>query len=93
MTDEELKKELDAVNEKLAGLGPEEKLSNAQWRQQQQLKREKDLLLNIQKARQNNDTRGEAKHMTGYTLLKNNHNMNPFLRYLMQLKLRSQIWS
>ncbi len=92
MTNEELEKMLQEVNEKLAKFGPENKLSNQEWRQYVRLKQEKDLLVNIQKCRTNGNATQEIKHLSQYSLMKDSNKMNPFLRYIMQLKLRSHIW-
>jgi hypothetical protein len=92
MTDEELNLALTDVTAKLAKFGPEEKLSNPDWRQQQRLKREKYLLESIKKARESGNPQQEIKQMAQYTILTDERKMNPFLKYLMQLKVRSQLW-
>jgi hypothetical protein len=92
MTNDELELALQEVTERLAQFGPEEKLSNKYWRQYQQVKREKDLLASIKKARSNGSSRNETRNMMEYQLLKDGKKMNFFIRYLMQLKLRSQTW-
>ncbi len=92
MTDEELELELKDVNARIEQFGAENKLADKEWRNLQQLKREKSLLENIRKARANNNLNQEAKNMMQYNLIKHEKNMNPFLKYLMHLKLRGQIW-
>jgi hypothetical protein len=92
MTDAELTLALADINAKLAVFGPEEKLSNPEWRQQQHLKREKILLESIKKARESGNPQQEIKHLAQYTIMKDERKMNPFLKYLMQLKIRSQLW-
>jgi len=92
MTPEELESNLKEVSEKISLFGPEDKLSNKEWRQWRNLVKEKDLLEAIKKARAEGHSRSEVKHMTQYLLLKDEPNMNPFFRYIMRLKLRSQMW-
>lgn len=92
MTDEELELALKDVNARIEQFGAESKLADKEWRNLQQLKREKSLLDNIRKARANNNFNQEAKNMMQYNLIKHEKNMNPFLKYLMHLKLRGQIW-
>ena len=92
MTNEELEQKLKEANEGLAQFGPESKLTNKEWRQQIRLKQEKDLLINIQKSRKNGDASGEIKQMAQYSLMTDSHKMNPFFKYIMQLKLRSHYW-
>jgi hypothetical protein len=92
MTDAELELALKEVQEKLAPFGPENKLSGKEWREYNHLAREKALLENIKKARANKNTFQEAKQMSHYALLKEDRKMNPFVRYIMHLKFRSQIW-
>ncbi|MDD5701959.1 MAG: hypothetical protein PHU23_07890 [Dehalococcoidales bacterium] len=92
MTDEELELALKDVNARIEQFGVENKLADKEWRNLQQLKREKSLLENIRKARANNNFNQETKNMMQYNLIKHEKNMNPFLKYLMHLKLRGQIW-
>jgi hypothetical protein len=92
MTNEELELAFTDINTKLTRFGPEQKLSNQEWRQQQSLKREKNLLENIKKARDTGNSQHEIKYMAQYMVLKDERKMNPFFKYLMQLKIRSQVW-
>ena len=92
MNNEELELALKDVNGKLAGFDTEEKPTNQQWRQQQLLKKEKSLLESIIKSRENGFKSQEAKYRVEYMILKDERKLNPFLKYLMQLKFRSQIW-
>ncbi len=92
MTNEELEKSLKEVDEKLTKFGPENTLANQEWRQQVKLKQEKDLLINIRKSRENGNATQEVKQLSQYVLMKDANKMNPFIKYIMQLKLRSHLW-
>lgn len=92
MTNEELEKALKEVNEALANFGPEKTLTGQEWRDQNRLKMEKDLLVSIQKSRENGNANQEFKSLSQYALMKDSRKMNPFLRYIMQLKIRSFFW-
>jgi len=92
MTDEELELALSKAVKDIAQFGPEKDLANNEWRRLQRLKREKWLLETIKKDRGNKYVTREAQHMMEYRLLKEDKKMNPFLRYLMHLKVRSQLW-
>jgi hypothetical protein len=92
MTTEELELNLKEVNEKISVFGPEEKLSNQEWKQRRLLLREKELLESIKKAREEGRSRQEVKDMTQYLLLKDDTKMHPFFKYLMHLKLKSHLW-
>jgi hypothetical protein len=92
MTDEELELRLKEANEELAKFGPEKTLSNKEWRRQVRIKQEKDLLINIQKSRKSGNSTLEVKQMAQYSLMKDSQKMNPFFKYIMQLKLRSHYW-
>ncbi len=92
MTTEELELNLKEVNEKISQFGPEEKLSNQEWRKRRLLLREKELLESIIKAREEGRSRQEAKDMTQYILLKDDTKMHPIFKYLMHLKIKSHLW-
>lgn len=92
MTIEEMELSLKELNEKIVKFAPDEKLSNQEWRQKRLLVREKELLDNIIKARENGSSRNEAKYLTQYMLMKDDRKMNPVIRYIMQLKMRSSLW-
>jgi hypothetical protein len=92
MTDEEIELALQEVTARLEQFGPEEKVNNKEWRQYVQVRKEKDILNNIKKARATGNYRQESKNLMEYHLLKNSKDMNCILRYLLQVKLRSQIW-
>jgi|WetSurMetagenome_2_1015567.scaffolds.fasta_scaffold170131_2 hypothetical protein len=93
MTSEELELALTEVNDKLVELSKHEaKLTNKEWRLQQSLIKEKNLLEKIQKARESQDTRREAYLTAQYNFLKDSRTRHPIINYLMQLKMRSQIW-
>jgi ribosomal protein S21 len=92
MTNEELELALKEVEEKLAKYGPDDKLKGQEWRQKMQLKRERDLLENIQKDKAKGNYSQEAKHTVHYNLIRGDQHMNPVFRYLMRMKLRSQLW-
>jgi hypothetical protein len=93
MTSEELELALKETNDKLVELSKREaKLTNKEWRLQQNLIKEKNLIEKIQKARESQDTRREAYLTAQYNFLKDARTRNPIINYLMQLKIRSQIW-
>jgi hypothetical protein len=92
MTPEELDLNVKDLDEKIARFAPDEKLSNREYRDKRMLVRQKDLLVNLKKARENCNSRQEAKLLTEYTFLKDDRKMNPFIKYIMHLKLRSQLW-
>ncbi len=93
MTEEEIEKAISEVKEKLAAIpDSEKKLSGKEWRQYLRLKQEEEILGKIQKARKTGDLQQEAKHTAHYCLFTDSKNMHPVLRYIMQLKIRSNIW-
>ncbi len=92
MTNEELELAINEVNGKLAKYGPDNKISGKEWRQKSRLQREHALLENIKKAKENGNLSREGKCLMQYNLYKEDTKMNPFIRYIMQLKMRSQIW-
>jgi hypothetical protein len=92
MTPEELDLNVVALNDKIAKYAPDDKLSNREYRDKRMLLREKDLLVSIKKARESYNSRQEAKLIIQYTFLKDDRKMNPLVKYIMQLKFRSQIW-
>jgi len=92
MTNEELELALIEVNGKLAQYGPDNKISGKEWRQKSKLMREQTLLQNIRTAKDKGNISQEAKSLMRYNLYKGDSDMHPFLRYIMQLKFRSQIW-
>jgi hypothetical protein len=92
MTNEELELALNEVNGKLAQYGPDNKISGKEWRQKSKLQREQALLENIKKAKQRGNISQESKNLMQYNLYKEDTKMNPFVRYIIQLKMRSQLW-
>lgn len=89
---DELDLNVNELDEKIAKFASDEKLSNKEYRDKRTLIREKELLVNIKRARENCNSSREAKLMLQYTFLKDEGKMNPFFKYILQLKLRSQIW-
>jgi hypothetical protein len=93
MTFEELEKALKEVTEKLTELAiRENSLSNKEWRLQQRLLKESGLLERIKNAKESNNKPEEVKLLTQYNMLKDAYGRNPVISYLMQLRMRSQIW-
>jgi hypothetical protein len=92
MTNEELELALKEVNGKLAQYGPDNKISGKEWRRKMKLQREHSLLENIKKAKEKGNATQEARNLMQYHLHKEDAKMNPVIRYIMQLKMRSQIW-
>jgi hypothetical protein len=92
MTPEELDLKVKDLDEKIGKFAPDEKLSNRDYREKRMLVREKDLLVNLKKAKADCNSRQEAKLITQYTFLTDDRKMNPVIKYIMQLKFRSQIW-
>jgi hypothetical protein len=92
MTNEELEQAFKEVNEKLALYGPDDKLKGREWRAKMQLKRECELLENIRKDKAKGNQSQETKHTLHYNLLREDQHMNPFFRYILKMKLRSQLW-
>jgi len=92
MTDPELESEFKNVNERIAAFGPEDKLNRKEWRQLIQAKKEKEILEEIRKAREKGDSLRESKNETLLVMTREESRMNPVMRHLMQIKLRSHIW-
>jgi DNA polymerase (family X) len=84
MTPEELDLNVKDLDEKIARFAPDEKLSNREYRDKRMLVRQKGLLVNLKKARENCNSRQEAKLLTEYTFLKDDRKMNPTLEELEQ---------
>jgi hypothetical protein len=92
MTNEELEQNIKEVDDKLVQYGPDDQLKGRQWREKMQLKREHDLLESIRKDKDKGNYSQEAKHIVQYNLIREDHHMNPVFRYILRMKLRSQIW-
>ncbi len=92
MTDHELEQAITSANQKIGEFGPDEKIANKDWRAKMLLRRELDLLQKIKQARLDSDNVRETKYLAHYNLLFEEKQMNPFIRYIMKLKLRSGIW-
>ena len=92
MTDEELDLALKEVSANLVKFGPDNKISGKEWRQKSRLQRERTLLENIKKAKEKGNLSQESKSLMQYHLYKEDSKMNPFIRYIIQLKMRSHIW-
>jgi hypothetical protein len=93
MTSEELEQDLKEVNDRLTEFAErEEKLTNKEWRLQQRLLKEKQLLERIKQARVTQNNIQEIKLMTEYSVLKAASTQHPIINYLMQIKIRSNIW-
>jgi hypothetical protein len=92
MTNQELEQAITSANQRIGEFGSDEKISNREWRAKMQLRRELELLQKIRQARIASDTVRETKYLAHYNLLFEEKHMNPFIRYIMKLKLRSGIW-
>lgn len=93
MTSEELEQAFKEVNDQLDELPKSNvKLTNKQWRLQQRLFKQKDLLEKIRKAKETQNTQHEIILLTQYNVLKDASTRHPIINFIMQLKLRSTLW-
>jgi hypothetical protein len=93
MTSEELEQVFKEVNDQLDELPKSNvKLTNKQWRLQQRLFKQKDLLEKIRKAKETQNTQHEIILLTQYNILKDARTRHPIINFIIQLKLRSTIW-
>jgi hypothetical protein len=91
MSDQELEKALIELKAEIAKFGPDKEISNQDWRRKIQLVEQNQVLEQLQKARALPDLSRAGKLMTYYELLIQK-NMNPLLKYLLKIKLKSAIW-
>jgi RecG-like helicase len=92
MNNDELEKALAEAKLEVSAFGPDKELSNQQWRRKMQLVEQREVLEKIQKAHTKSDLSREARLMAYYHLLVQEKTMNPFLFYLLKLRIRSMIW-
>ena len=93
MTSEELEQSFKQVNDQLDELPKSNiKLTSKQWRLQQRLFKQKDLLEKIRKAKETQNTQHEIILLAQYNVLKDASTRHPIINSIMQLKLRSIIW-
>ena len=93
MTSEELEQSFKQVNDQLDELPKSNiKLTSKQWRLQQRLFKQKDLLEKIRKAKETQNTQHEIILLAQYNVLKDASTRHPIINFMMQLKLRSTTW-
>jgi len=93
MTSEELEQSFKQVNDQLDELPKSNiKLTSKQWRLQQRLFKQKELLEKIRKAKETQNTQHEIILLAQNNVLKDASTRHPIINFMMQLKLRSIIW-
>lgn len=93
MTSEELEQAFKQVNDQLDELPKSNiKLTSKQWRLQQRLFKQKELLEKIRKAKETQNNQHEIIFLAQYNVLKDASTRHPIINFIMQLKLRSIIW-
>jgi hypothetical protein len=92
MTNEELEKAIIEVKAEISKFGPDEGLSRQDRRLRWDFLEQYDILEKIKKARAASNVSREGKMLAYYDLLIHGKDMNPVLKHILKIRLKSGIW-